>query len=130
MPLVVNTGRELTLTINSVAYSIQTAEVTLVPSQSTEQYITLTGKAAVAQPVTWELNVKAFQDWGEATSFCDNITAAAATGTAVSFSLGLPGSGNSATGSIIPVYVTAGGAADAALEVDVTFPVNGDVTFT
>lgn len=129
MALVVKTGRSLTLEINSVAYSVQTAEVTLVPSQTVDQYITLTGKAAVAQPVTWELNVRAFQDWGEAVSFCDNITAAAATGTPVSFELGLPGP-TTATGSIVPVYVTAGGAADAALEVDVTFQVTGDVTFT
>lgn len=128
MALVVFTGRELTITINSVAYSIQTAEVTLTPSQSTEQYITLTGSAAIANPVTWELNVKAFQDWGEATSFCDNIVTAAAAGTAVTFSMGLP-NGGTASGSIIPVYPSVGGAADSALEVDITFPVTGAVTF-
>lgn len=129
MALVVKTGRNLQLEINSVAYSVQTAEVTLIPSQTVDQYITLSGKAAVPQPVTWELNVRAFQDWGEAVSFCDNITAAAATGTPVSFELTLPGP-TVATGSIVPVYVPAGGAADAALEVDVTFQVTGDVTFT
>lgn len=128
MALVVFTGRELTITINSVAYSVQTAEVTLTPSQSTEQYITLTGSAAIANPVTWELNVKAFQDWGEATSFCDNIVTAAAAGNSVTFSMGLP-NGGSASGSIIPVYPTVGGAADSALEVDITFPVTGAVTF-
>lgn len=129
MALVIQTGRDLTITINSIAYSVQTAEVKLVPSQSTEQYITLTGKAAKVMPVTWELNVKAFQDWDEAVSFCDNIVAAAAVGTAVSFSMGLPGAGT-ASGNIMPVYFEVGGAADAALEVDVTFPVTGDVTFT
>lgn len=129
MSLVVQTGRQLTLTINSVAYSVQTAEVTLTPSMTVDQYVTLTGKAAKAQPVTWELNVKAFQDWGEAVSFCDNMVTAAAAGTPVAFTLGLPGS-TSATGNIIPVYPTAGGAADSALEVDMTFAVSGDVTFT
>jgi hypothetical protein len=128
MALVVFTGRELTISINSVAYSIQTAEVTLTPSQSTEQYITLTGSAAIANPVTWELNVKAFQDWGEATSFCDNMVTAAAAGNALAFSMGLP-NGGTATGSIIPVYPSVGGAADSALEVDITFPVTGAVTF-
>lgn len=128
MALKVFTGRELTITINSVAYSVQTAEVTLTPSQTTEQYITLTGKAAIAQPVTWELNVRSFQDWGEATSFCDNIVTAAAAGTSVTFSMGLPNSGT-ASGKIVPVYPSVGGAADAALELDITFPVDGDVTF-
>lgn len=128
MALVVQTGRSLTLEINSVAYSVQTAEVTLTPSQTVDQYITLTGKAAIAQPVTWELNVRAFQDWGEAISFCDNMVTAAAAGTPIAFELGLPG-GGTATGDIIPVYPTAGGAADSALEVDITFAVDGDVTF-
>lgn len=130
MSLVVQTGRSLALTINSVAYSVQTAEVTLTPNQTVDQYITLTGKAAKAQPVTWQLNVKAFQDWGEATSFCDNMVAAAAAGTSVTFVMTLPGTSNTATGKIVPIYPTAGGAADSALETDMTFEVDGDITFT
>lgn len=129
MALVVFTGRELTLTINSVAYSVQTAECTLTPTESAEQYITLTGTSATKNPVTWELNVRAFADWGEAVSFCDNMVTAAAAGTPISFSMGLPGSGT-ATGTILPMYPPVGGAADAALEVDMTFPVKGAVTFT
>lgn len=128
MALVIQTGRQLTLEINSVAYSTQTAQVTLTPSQSVDQYVTLTGSAAKAQPVTWELNVKAFQDWGEAVSFAENMVTAATTGTSVSFELGLPG-GGTATGSIVPVFPPAGGSADAALEMDMTFAVDGDVTF-
>jgi hypothetical protein len=129
MSLVVQTGRQLTITINSVAYSVQTAEVTLTPNQTVDQYVTLTGKAAKAQPVTWQLSVRAFQDWGEAVSFCENMVTAATAGTAISFTMGLPG-GGTATGNIIPVYPTAGGAADSALETDITFEVSGDVTFT
>lgn len=128
MALVVQTGRQLTLEINSVAYSIQTAEVTLTPSQTVDQYITLTGNAAKSQPVTWQLNVRAFQDWGEATSFAENMVTAATTGTSVTFELGLPG-GGTATGSIVPVFPPAGGAADSALEMDLTFAVDGSVTF-
>ena len=128
MALVVQTGRQLTLEINSIAYSIQTAEVTLTPSQTVDQYITLTGSAAKSQPVTWELNVRAFQDWGEATSFAENMVTAATAGTSVTFELGLPG-GGTATGSIVPVFPSAGGAADSALEMDLTFAVDGAVTF-
>jgi hypothetical protein len=129
MALVIQTGRQLTLEINSVAYSTQTAEVTLTPSQSVDQYITLTGSAAKSQPVTWELNVKAFQDWGEAVSFAENMVTAATTGTSVTFELGLPG-GGTATGSIVPVFPPAGGSADSALEMDMTFAVDGAVTFS
>lgn len=128
MALVVFTGRSLTITIDSVDYSIQTAEVTLTPSQTSNQYVTLTGSAATVNPVTWELNLRAFQDWGEATSFCDAMVTAAAAGTPIAFSMDLPG-GGTASGDIIPVYPSVGGAADAALEVDYTAPVNGDVTF-
>jgi hypothetical protein len=129
MPLVIQTGRQLTIEIATVNYSVQTAEVTLTPSQTVDQYISLTGKAAKAQPVTWELNVKSFQDWGEATSFAEAMVTAAAAGTHVAFELGLPG-GATAAGYIIPVYPSAGGAADSALELDMTFAVDGDVTFT
>lgn len=129
MALVVQTGRQLTLEIDSIAYSVQTAEVTLTPSQTVDQYITLTGNAAKAQPVTWQLNVRAFQDWGEATSFADALVIAATAGTPVPFELGLPG-GGTATGDIIPIFPTAGGAADSALEMDLTFAVDGAVTFT
>lgn len=128
MALVVFTGRSLTITIDSVDYSIQTAEVTLTPSQTSNQYVSLTSSAATVTPVTWELNLRAFQDWGEAASFCDAMVTAATTGTPISFTLDLP-NGGSASGDIIPVYPSVGGAADAALELDYTAPVNGDVTF-
>ena len=128
MALVIQTGRELTLEIDSVVYSTQTAEVTLTPSQTVDQYITLTGNAAKSQPVTWTLNVRAFQDWGEAISFADNMVTAATAGTPIAFELGLPG-GGTATGNIIPIYPPAGGSADSALEMDLTFAVDGVVTF-
>lgn len=122
----VQTGRSLTVTIDLVAYSAQVAEVTLTPSQNVEQYITLTSSAAVAAPVTWELAVRAYQDWGVVGSFCDAMWTAAATGTAISFSMGTDG--DTFTGDIIPVYPTVGGPADSALEVEFTFAVDGDVT--
>ena len=123
----IQTGRTLDVTIDSVDYSAQVAEVTLVPNETVDQYITLTDTTAVRQPTTWKLNVRAFQDWGAAGSFCDAMWTAAAAGTAVSFSLGLDGSGT-LSGDIIPVYPTAGGPADSALEVSYTFEVDGSVT--
>lgn len=126
--MIVQTGRQLALEINNVVYSAQTAEVTLTPNQSVEQYVTLTSSAAKAQPVTWELRVRAFADWGEATSFAENMVAAAAAGTAVAFELTVPG--GLWTGNIIPAYPNVGGAADSALELDMTFQVSGPATYT
>jgi hypothetical protein len=128
MALVVQTGRQLTLEIDGVDYSIQTAEVTLTPSQTVDQYVTLTGNAAKSQPVTWTLNVRAFQDWGEGDQFAESMITAATAGNPIPFELALPG-GATATGNIIPVFPSAGGAADAALEMDLTFAVDGAVTF-
>lgn len=123
----IQTGRTLDVSIDSVDYSAQVAEVTLVPNETVDQYITLTDTTAVRQPTTWTLNVRAFQDWGAVGSFCDAMWTAAAAGTAVSFSLGLDGTGT-LSGDIIPVYPTAGGPADGALEVSYTFEVDGSVT--
>ena len=58
MALSVITGRSITITINSVAYSAQVKSCTLIPSQTVDQFISLTDTAAKAQPVTWALNIK------------------------------------------------------------------------
>ena len=57
------TGRNLTLSINAVAYSAQISSATLTPTQEVNQYITLTGSAAKQGAVTWSLDVEGFQDW-------------------------------------------------------------------
>lgn len=129
MATVVQTGRSLTLTINAVAYNYQTAEVSLSANQSVSQYITIGGSAAVSQPATFQLRVRAFQDWNEATSMSENLWAAATAGTNIPFEMEVAG-GGSFTGNIVPVFPPAGGAADSALEMDLTFEVSGAVTFT
>lgn len=123
----VQTGRSLTVSIGATDYSAQVAEVSLVPNETVEQYITLTDTTAVKQPTTFQLQLRAFQDWGETGSFCDAMWTAAATGSAIAFQLGVAGSGTF-SGNIIPAYPTAGGPADSALEVEFTFEVSGDIT--
>lgn len=122
-------GRQLTLEIDNDSYSAQTAEVTLVPTNNSETYQTLSGPTTIQLPTTWELNVRAFQDWNEASSLAEALVVAATAGDAIPFELVVDG-GMTITGNVIPVYPTAGGAADAALEMDLTFPVDGDPTFT
>jgi len=123
----VQTGRTLDVSIGGTDYSAQVAEVSLVPNETTEQYVTLTDTVAVKQPTTFQLQLRAYQDWGEVGSFCDAMWTAAASGAAVAFQLGVAGAGTF-SGDIIPSFPTAGGPADGVLEVDFTFEVTGDVT--
>jgi hypothetical protein len=126
---IVQNGRTLTLTIDGDDVSVQTAEVTLTTDQTVDQYVTLSSSAALAQPATHQLAVRAFADWGEATSFAEAMWSAAVTGTAIPFSLEVAG-GGVFSGDIIPAYPPVGGSADAALELDMTFAVDGAVTWT
>lgn len=123
------TGRNLTITIDSVAYSAQVTAARLIPSQNTNQYITLTSSGATKDPVTWTLEVTGFQDWTNSTGMSDKFYDIAVTGTAVTFSLGLPAS-RTASGSILPVFPEMGGEATAALEGTISFPVDGAITLT
>lgn len=125
----VYTGRNLTITINSVAYSGQVTTARLVPTQNTNQYVTLTTSTAKADPVTWTLEVTGFQDFATTTGISKNLYDAAATGTGVTFSLGLPNS-RTASGTIIPIFAELGGDATAALEQTYSFPVDGALTLT
>lgn len=123
------TGRSLTITIDAVDYSAQCAAVSLNPTNNTETYQTLAGPASKLISTSWELSLTGWQDWNEVSGLAPALWAAAAAGDAVAFSLEVDG--NAAfTGNLIPVYPTIGGSADAALEIDITFPVDGDVTFT
>lgn len=128
MPAIVQTGRTLTIEVNSVNYSAQTASVELITNQTVNQYITLTSSAALSQPATHAVRVSGFQDWGQAASFAEALWTAAAAGTAVPFEL--TATGATFTGNLIPVFPNVGGAADDVLSLDVTMQVSGSVTAT
>ena len=123
------TGRNLTLSINAVAYSAQISSATLTPTQEVNQYITLTGSAAKQGAVTWSLDVEGFQDWATTTGISKNLYDAAATGTAVAFSLVVTaGTAKTITGNIIPTFAQIGGAAIEALSQSYSFQVDGNIT--
>ncbi|CAB4168408.1 hypothetical protein UFOVP1266_13 [uncultured Caudovirales phage] len=125
----VYTGRNLTLSINAVAYSAQISSATLTPTQNTTQYITLTGSAAKQEPVTWSLDVTGFQDWATTTGISKNLYDAANTGTPIAFSLVVTaGTAKTITGNVIPIFANIGGDATAALEQTYSFPVDGNIT--
>ena len=125
----VYTGRNLTISINAVSYSGQVSVCRLVPTQNTNQYITLTTTTAKADPVTWTLEVTGFQDYATTTGISKNLYDAAATGTGITFSVGLPNS-RTASGTVIPVFADIGGTSPDALEQTYSFPVDGSLTLT
>lgn len=127
----VYTGRNLTITINSVAYSAQATSAKLVPTQNTNQYVTLTTTIAKQDPVTWELVIQNFQDWATTTGISKNLYDAAVTGTSISFSLGVAaGTSRTVTGNVVPIFAEIGGDATAALEQTYNLPVDGSITLT
>lgn len=124
---VVLTGRQLTITVATVAYSAQVSSVSVVANNSVSQAKTLTTNIPYNQGTTFALQVDGFQDWGEATSFCDAMWTAAAAGTAIAFSMVVDGptANTTLSGQILPVYVTAGGSAEDALSFSQTFEIVG-----
>ena len=124
---VIITGKKLTITVATVAYSAQVTAATLVPNQSQSQGETLTTTIPYNQSTSFQLQVDGFQDWGEAVSFCDAMWSAAATGTAIAFELVVDGptADRTFSGNILPKYVQAGGSATEALSFSETFEVVG-----
>jgi hypothetical protein len=127
----VYTGRNLTMTINSVAYSAQVTSATLTPTQATNQYITLTSSTAKQEPVTWSLSVENFQDWAVTTGVSKLLYDLAVTGTPIAFTLVIAaGTTRTASGNIVPVFGAIGGAATEVLSQSFEFPVDGALTLT
>lgn len=123
------TGQNITIEINSVAYTGVVAAATLISNNNVTQYVTLSSSVPVAAPTTWQLQVRGLQDWVDTPvdGFSRALWVAAAAGTAVTFELVVED--GTWTGSIQPVFPNAGGEATAVLENDITFEVVGTPTF-
>jgi len=129
MAATVITGRSITLTIDSVAYTDQVTSSTLTPSENAITGVTFAGPYAAKGTVTWALDVEALADWGAASSIMEDLWAAAEAGSDVTFSM-VATTGATFAGSVVPVHPPVGGSADAAQTVSLSFPVNGSPTGT
>lgn len=123
------TGKSITLTINSVAYTDQCTSAMLTPSENPVTGVTFSGAYAAKGIPTWTLDVEMVADWGAASSICEALWTASETGTNVTFTM-LATTGASFTGSVVPVFPSVGGAADSVQSISVSFPVNGSITET
>lgn len=123
------TGKSLTLTVNSVAYTDQITSCVLTPTENPISGVTMSGPYAAKGISTWTLDVEMVADWGETSSICEALWALAETGTNVSATF-LATTGVSYALNLVPVWPSAGGAAGAEQTVSLSFPVNGTPTET
>lgn len=132
MPTTVVTGRDLSLTINSVSYDAQASSVTVTQTIDQQAFDVLDGKVYKTIDKTAEMSVEMYADWGAAGSICEALWTAADTApdTALAFTF-TAATGAVFSGSLYPVFPPIGGTAPDAQTVSVTFVIkDGDVNAT
>jgi len=124
MPATYITGRNLTLSINSVSYADQASTVTLEMENNQQVLEVLSGRAYKTVDKTATLNVELYQDSTSAAGLISALWDAAnsAPDTTLSFSFDV--NGDTFTGSVYPAFPTVGGAATDVLTTSLSFVVN------
>ena len=123
------TGRSITLTVDSIAFTDQIVSAVLTPSDNAITGITVGGSYATKGTTQWTLDVEILSDWGATTSVCELLWASAETDTTVAVTM-VAVSGASFAFNVVPVFPSIGGSADSAQTVSLSMPVHGDVTET
>jgi hypothetical protein len=130
------TGRDLTLTINSVDYKYVASGATLTIDSNQQVLETISGRIYKTIDQTATLQAEIYQDWGSTSSgstsnsVCEALWNAtkASPDTVIAFSLAVTG-GKTYSGNIYPNYPVIGGNATDALTASVSFVVaSGTVT--
>lgn len=129
MATTIITGRDLTLTIDSLVYNDAASSVTMQLTNEQSEYDVLSGTVYKTLKTTGTLSVEMFQDWGIASSLCEAMFNEAQdnpdTGLAFTF---VANTGATFTGEILPNFPAAGGSAPGELTTSVEFKiVNGAV---
>lgn len=125
------TGRDLTLTINSVTYSDVASSVTMSVEINQQVLETLSGRAYKTIDRMATLDVELYQDWGSTSpaSVCEALWDAAKTAPDTALAFSFDANGSTFTGNVFPVAPSAGGAATDALTTSVSFVIeDGSVT--
>ena len=131
MPATYITGRNLTLTINSVSYADQASTVTLEMENNQQVLEVLAGRAYKTVDKTATLNVELYLDDSASPGIISALwdAALAAPDTALTFSFDV--AGDTFAGKVFPVFPTVGGAATDVLTTSLSFVVeDGAVTRT
>jgi hypothetical protein len=123
------TGRSITLTVDSVAYTDQIVSSVLTPTDNVITGITIGGAYAAAGTTQWNLEVEIMADWGANSSICEALWADAEAGATVAATM-VAATGASFAFTVVPTYPSVGGPADGAQTVTLSMPVHGDITET
>jgi len=125
------TGRDLTLTINSLPYDAQASTVTLTTENNQAVLEVLSGRAYKTIDKTASLSVEMFSDWGAVGSLCEALWNAANNNPDVSISFSFDANGSVFTGNVFPNFPIVGGGAVDVLTTTVELIVeDGTVTNT
>ncbi len=129
MPAVYVTGRNLTLTINSVSYADQASSVTMALENNQQVLEVLSGRAYKTVDKSGTLSVEMFADWNSSTGICSALWDAAKNSPDTSLAFSFDANGDTFTGNVFPVFPPAGGAATDVLTTTLEFVIeDGSVT--
>jgi hypothetical protein len=129
MPATFITGRNLTLTINTVSYADQASNVTLELENNQQVLEVLSGRAYKTVDKTATLNVEMFLDDTSSPGIISAIWDAANTAPDTSLAFSFDVNGDTFTGNLFPTFPTVGGAATDVLTTSISFIVeDGTVT--
>lgn len=105
MATTVITGRDLALTVNSIAWNDQVTSATLTVDLERNTYETIEGKVFFALDTTATLSITMLADWGVAASICEALwqAASSAPNTSIAYSL-TAATGAVFTGSVFPSF--------------------------
>lgn len=124
------TGKELSITIDSLAFDAQTTSCTLSMEASRSEFDTLDGTVYKTIKNTGTLDVELLADWGAASSICEAIWTAANTAPDTPLECTLTANtGAVFTFEVLPSFPAVGGSASAEVTASLSLTVvNGDVT--
>lgn len=129
MPATYITGRNLTLSVNSVSYADQASTVTLELANNQQVLEVLSGRAYKTVDRTATLNVELFLDDTASAGIISALFDAAKNSPDTSLPFSFDVNGDTFTGSVFPVFPTVGGAATDVLTTSLSFIVeDGAVT--
>lgn len=129
MPATYITGRNLTLSIDSVSYADQASTVTLELENNQQVLEVLSGRAYKTVDRTATLNVEMFLDDTASAGIISALFDAAKTSPDTPLPFSFDVNGDSFTGNVFPAFPTVGGAATDVLTTSLSFIVeDGAVT--
>jgi hypothetical protein len=123
MPATYITGRNLTLSINSVSYADQASTVTLERENNQQVLEVLSGRAYKTVDKTATLNVELYLDDTSSAGIISALWDAANSAPDTSLPFSFDVNGDTFTGSVFPVFPTVGGAATDVLTTSLSFVV-------